>query len=126
MRVIKRDGTSDPMRFDEITEHIASLSEDLDPKVIDPVKITMELVDKIQDGIHTNRIDTFTAEICHSKNVEHPHFNILASRLIIGNHQKKVKINNLLSEMRKKNLIRNEGSDSKPQWKLDNEEEKKK
>lgn len=36
----------------------------------------------------------------------------------MNDHQRKVKINNLLSEMRKKSLIRNEGSDSKPQWKL--------
>jgi ATP-dependent DNA helicase RecG len=44
----------------------------------------------------------------------------------MNDHQKKVKINNLISEMRKKSLIRNEGSDSKPQWKLHKEEDKKK
>jgi ATP-dependent DNA helicase RecG len=44
----------------------------------------------------------------------------------MNDHQKKVKINNLLSEMRKKSLIRNEGSDSKPHWKLDKEEDNKK
>jgi len=42
----------------------------------------------------------------------------------MDDHQKKVKINNLLSEMRKKNLIRNEGSDSKPHWKLEKQYEK--
>lgn len=39
-------------------------------------------------------------------------------------HQKKVKINNLISEMRKKKVIRNEGSDAKPQWKLNKEQDK--
>lgn len=37
-------------------------------------------------------------------------------------HQKKVKINNLLSEMRKKGLIRNVGNDAKPKWELNKEE----
>jgi ATP-dependent DNA helicase RecG len=39
----------------------------------------------------------------------------------MNDHQKKVKINNLIAEMRKKNLIKNEGSDAKPRWKLDKE-----
>jgi len=32
--------------------------------------------------------------------------------------QKKIKINNLLSELRRKNKVQNEGSDSKPKWVL--------
>lgn len=92
MRVKKRDGTLVPVRLDEITDRIASLSKDLDQKVIDPVKITLEVVEKIHDGISTSLIDSFTAEICHTKAIEHPHFNILASRLIIGDHQKTIQI----------------------------------
>ncbi len=92
MRVKKRDGTLVPVRLDEITDRIASLMKDLDQKIIDPVKITLEVVEKIHDGISTSLIDSFTAEICHSKAIEHPHFNILASRLIIGDHQKTIKI----------------------------------
>jgi ATP-dependent DNA helicase RecG len=32
--------------------------------------------------------------------------------------QKKIKINNLLSELRRNNRIRNEGIDKKPKWVL--------
>lgn len=92
MRVKKRDGTLVPVRLDEITDRIASLTKDLDEKIIDPVKITLEVVEKIHDGISTSLIDSFTAEICHTKSIEHPHFNVLASRLIIGDHQKTVQI----------------------------------
>jgi len=92
MRVKKRDGALVLVRLDEITDRIASLSKDLDEKIIDPVKITLEVVEKIHDGISTSLIDSFTAEICHSKAIEHPHFNILASRLIIGDHQKTIQI----------------------------------
>lgn len=38
----------------------------------------------------------------------------------MNDHQKKIKINNLLSEMRKRHVIVNEGSDAKPKWRLDN------
>jgi ATP-dependent DNA helicase RecG len=34
--------------------------------------------------------------------------------------QKKIKINNLLAELRKKNKIRNDGSNAKPKWVLIN------
>lgn len=33
-------------------------------------------------------------------------------------HQRKIKINNLISEMRKKSMIQNKGNDAKPQWVL--------
>jgi ATP-dependent DNA helicase RecG len=36
----------------------------------------------------------------------------------MGDKQKKIKINNLLSEMRKKNRIINVGTDTKPNWVL--------
>ncbi len=92
MKVKKRDGTLVPVRLDEITDRISFLSEDLDQSVIDPVKITLEVAEKVHDGISTSKLDSFTAEICHSKAIEHPHFNVLASRLIISDHHK----NNLI------------------------------
>ena len=36
----------------------------------------------------------------------------------MSDKQKKIKINNLLSELRRKNRIRNDGSDAKPKWVL--------
>jgi ribonucleotide reductase alpha subunit len=92
MKVKKRDGTLVPVRLDEITDRIAKLSSDLDQTIVDPVKITLEVVEKIHDSISTSVLDTFTAEICHSKSMIHPDFNILASRLIISDHHKNVLI----------------------------------
>lgn len=92
MKVKKRDGAFVPVRLDEITDRITSLIQDLDQRIIDPVKITLDVVEQIYDGIPTSLIDSFTAGICHMKSVEHHHFNILASRLIIGDHQKTVQI----------------------------------
>ncbi len=36
----------------------------------------------------------------------------------MDDYQKKIKVNNLLSEMSKKGQIKNEDNDTKPQWKL--------
>jgi ribonucleoside-diphosphate reductase alpha subunit len=92
MKVKKRNGTLVRVRLDEITDRIASLSEDLDSTVIDPVKITIQLVEEIVEGISTSKIDTFAAGICHDKSIIHPHFNTLAGRLAISDHHK----NNLI------------------------------
>ncbi len=92
MKVMKRNGNLVPVRFDEITDRIDSLAKDLDQNFIDPVKITKEVMEKINNGISTSMIDTFTAEICHSKTIEHPHFNVLAGRLIISDHHKNILI----------------------------------
>jgi ribonucleotide reductase alpha subunit len=92
MRVKNRNGELVPVRLDEITDRITKLSYGLDSAVIDPVKITLELADKIFDGISTSVIDSFAAEICHSKVVDHPHFNILAGRLVVSDHHKNIEI----------------------------------
>jgi ribonucleotide reductase alpha subunit len=92
MKVKNRNGDLIPVRLDEITDRITKLSYGLDMNVIDPVKITLELTDQIYNGIPTSVIDSFAASICHSKSVEHPHFNILASRLIISDHHKNIDI----------------------------------
>lgn len=97
MKVKKRNGALVPVRLDSITDRISQFIDDLDKTVIDPVKITFEVVEKLYDGIPTSVIDTFAAEICHSKTIEHPHFNILASRLLIDDHHKNLSIKSELS-----------------------------
>lgn len=92
MRVKNRNGELVPIRLDEITDRVTKLSYELDMSIIDPVKITLELADKIYDGISTSIIDSFAAEICHSKVAEHPHFNILAGRLVVSDHHKNIEI----------------------------------
>lgn len=92
MKVKKRDGTLVPVRLDEITDRITNLCWDLDTKVVDPVKVTIEVIEKMNDNISTSQLDTFAAEICHQKSMIHPHFNVLASRLIISDHHKNCKI----------------------------------
>lgn len=92
MKVKKRDGTLVPVRLDEITDRITNLCNDLDIKVVDPMKITIEVIEKMKDNMSTSELDTHAAEICHAKTMLHPHFNVLASRLIVSDHHKNCKI----------------------------------
>lgn len=88
--VLKRDGSKVPVRVDCITDRIdelCSMSPELDVN-IDPFEITQLVVARIQDGISTSLLDSFTADICASKITEHPHYGILASRLVIDDHHK--------------------------------------
>ena len=88
MRVQKRSGELVEVRFDEITDRIKSLCyNDLD-KNIDPTKISQDIASRITDKITTTELDNLSAQLCHSMSIIHPDYDILASRLIIDNHQK--------------------------------------
>lgn len=89
MKVKKRNGTLERLSLDAITTRIEKLCVGLD-NIIDPVKITIEIADNLKDEIETSEIDELTAQICHAKSSSHPHFNVLASRLVISDHQKNV------------------------------------
>ena len=107
MKVIKRNGLSCEVEFDEITKKIKSLA-DKSPKLdIDPNKIAKEVITLIYDGITTSELDEFTANISASMSIKNLDYEELASRLIINNHIKNTddsfvismnKIKNLLSE----------------------------
>jgi ribonucleoside-diphosphate reductase subunit M1 len=107
MKVIKRNGLSCEVEFDEITKKIKSLA-DKSPKLdIDPIKIAKEVITLIYDGITTSELDEFTANISASMSIKNLDYEELASRLIINNHIKNTddsfvismnKIKNLLSE----------------------------
>ena len=91
--VKKRDGTLVPVRVDDITDRLDAMCNvppELD-LVIDPFQITQEVVAKIHDGISTTEIDTFTADICANKAISHPHYGVLAARLVVSDNHKNIK-----------------------------------
>ena len=48
----------------------------------------MKIIDRLYDNIPTAYIDELTAEQCASLSTLHPHYEILASRILISNHHK--------------------------------------
>ena len=52
MYVIKRDGKTEPVKFDKITARIQKLCYGLAPSV-EPIKVAMKVIEGIYDGVTT-------------------------------------------------------------------------
>lgn len=87
MFVLKRDGRSEAVKFDKITGRIKKLCYGLHPSV-DPVKISMKVIEGIYDGVTTTVLDNLAAETAASMTTTHPDYALLASRIAVSNLHK--------------------------------------
>lgn len=87
--VIKRNGTKETISFDKILTRIQELCK-LQPELtqIDPALIAQETIQGMYFGISTERLDILAASIAQPKNLDHPEYGVLASRLLVSNHHK--------------------------------------
>ena len=90
MFVLKRDGRSEAVKFDKITGRIKKLCYGLHASV-DPVKISMKVIEGIYDGVTTTVLDNLAAETAASMTVTHPDYALLASRIAVSNLHKNTK-----------------------------------
>lgn len=88
MKVLKRDGTLEEMRYDKITKRISALCNDLNMDYVDPTFITLKVTQGIYDGITTKELDTLAAETAASMTTTHPDYAKLAGRLAVTNLHK--------------------------------------
>jgi ribonucleoside-diphosphate reductase alpha subunit len=99
MRVTKRSGHVEDMRFDKVTNRIKALTYELSD-VIDSSKVSQQVFSSLYDGITTQEIDTLSAEICIGMITTDPDYEILATRIIASNIQK-ICPNNFHNAMKK-------------------------
>jgi len=99
MRVIKRSGRIEDMKFDNVTNRIKNLTYGLSDKC-DSSKIAQQVFSSMYDNITTQEIDTLSAEICVGMITSDPDYEILATRIVASNIQK-VCPNNFHLAMRK-------------------------
>jgi ribonucleoside-diphosphate reductase alpha chain len=90
MKVIKRNGESAEVRFDQITDRLKFLAghkfgKQLD---IDAPYIAQKVCTSIYNGISTSELDEYTASVCANLALENIDYEHLASRISINNHQK--------------------------------------
>ena len=88
MKVLKRDGTLEEMRYDKITKRISALCDDLNMDYVDPTFITLKVTQGIYDGITTKELDVLAAETAASMTTTHPDYAKLAGRLAVTNLHK--------------------------------------
>ena len=99
MRVIKRSGRIEDMRFDNVTNRIKNLTSGLSDKC-DSQKIAQQVFSSMYDNITTQEIDVLSAEICIGLITSDPDYEVLATRIIASNIHK-VCPNNFHLAMRK-------------------------
>jgi ribonucleoside-diphosphate reductase alpha subunit len=87
MRVTKRNGKLVDIAFDKILNRIKKLGLEVDIH-INYSQLAMKVIDQLFDKIATTKIDELAAEQCASLSTQHPDYGILASRIVISNHQK--------------------------------------
>ena len=90
MRVIKRSGRVEDVKFDKVVNRISKLTHD--PYDIsdgvDASMIAQQVFPSMYDNITTHEIDTLSAEICVGMITSDPDYEILATRIIASNIQK--------------------------------------
>lgn len=88
MKVKKRDGSLEEMRYDKITKRISALCHDLNLEYIDPTYVTLKVTQGIYDGITTTELDNLAAETAASMVTTHPDYAKLSGRLAVSNLHK--------------------------------------
>ena len=78
MQVIKRNGISQSVSLDKITNRVSVLSTGLS---VDPIMVAQKAVAGLYDGITTCEIDNYLAETAAALTVEHPDYSMVAARI---------------------------------------------
>jgi ribonucleoside-diphosphate reductase alpha subunit len=87
MRVTKRSGRIEDIKFDNVTNRIKNLTHELSDKC-DSSKVAQQVFSSLYDGITTQEIDTLSAEICVGMITSDPDYETLATRIVASNIQK--------------------------------------
>lgn len=90
MYVTKRNGRKEPMMFDKITARVRKLCYGLNERV-DPIKVSMRVIEGLYDGVTTSELDNLAAEIAATMTTTHPDFAKLAARISVSNLHKNTK-----------------------------------
>ncbi len=87
MRVKKRDGSLQDVKFDKILTRVKKIGLQAGVS-INFSALVIKIIDQLYDGIPTTKIDDLTAEQCATQSSQHPDYGTLASYIIISNHHK--------------------------------------
>lgn len=87
MRVKKRDGSLQDVKFDKILARVKKIGLQAGVS-INFSALVIKIIDQLYDGIPTTKIDDLTAEQCATQSSQHPDYGTLASYIIISNHHK--------------------------------------
>lgn len=103
MMIIKRNGESQPVSLNKITNRVAVLAADLN---VDPILVSQSAVAGLHDGITTEEIDNFLSETAASLTTDHPDYAIIAGRIKVdGLHKSTGGIKHATEILFKANMV---------------------
>lgn len=82
MFVVKRNGTREPVQFDQILERLVSLSNGLEH--VNPTLIAKLTIDRLVDGISTRKLDRLSATACVNHITSHYQYDTFAARIMLS------------------------------------------
>ncbi|MDP7000489.1 MAG: ribonucleoside-diphosphate reductase subunit alpha [Candidatus Poseidoniaceae archaeon] len=83
LKVVKRSGVREDVRFDAILEKITNLSAGLNLDWVDPGHVTKLVIEGLYDGVTTSELDKLAAETAASLVSHHSDYSYLAARISV-------------------------------------------
>ena len=91
IKVTKRNGKKEPVKFDKIVDRINQQTYGLDQKWIVPFEIAQKVIEGITPDIKTSVLDQLAMETAASLATKHPDYSVLAARIAITALHKETK-----------------------------------
>ena len=88
MRVVKRNGADEPVKFDKISSRIKKQTYDLDRDYVDAMEVSKKVISGLYDGVTSKELDKLAAETAASLTRIHPDYSVLAARIAITSLKK--------------------------------------
>lgn len=83
MEVLKRDGSTEPVKLDKITARIRKQTYDLNPQYVDYMEVVKKTISGLHGGITTTELDNLAAEVAGGLSSVHPDYSLLGARLAL-------------------------------------------
>lgn len=101
MFVFKRDGRKEEIHLDKITSRIQKLCYGLNMDFVDPVAITLKVINGLYTGVTTQELDNLAAETAASLTTNHADYAVLAARIAVSNLHKETRkvFSDVISEL---------------------------
>lgn len=91
MKVIKRDGSEEMVKFDKISARIKKQTYGLNSEYIDYMEISKKVISGVYDGVTSKELDELAAETAAAMTRVHPDYSILAARIALTSLKKETK-----------------------------------
>lgn len=91
MKVIKRDGSEESVKFDKISARIKKQTYGLDSDYVEYMEIAKKVISGVYDGVTSKELDNLAAETAASMTRVHPDYSILAARIALTSLKKETK-----------------------------------